>query len=111
MHTCLETGEPLKCRKCGTEAWCIDTTTEGLKVRCSKCDEVITGGRAEAMCFEQRLYVEAGRYKNQVKRAGSSNGIPIPESVKKRRDQLMPGDREAYPLRAKIMDPNWPFHY
>ena len=112
MHTCLETGEPLKCRKCGTEAWCIDTTTEGLKVGCSKCDEVITGDRAEAMCFEQRLYVEVGRYKNQVKRAGSSNGIPIPESVKKRRDKLMPGDREAYPLRSKIMeDPDWPFHY
>ena len=63
------------------------------------------------MCFEQRLYVEAGRYKDQVRQAGSLNGIPIPESVKKHRKQLMPEDREAYPLRGKLVDPNWPFHY
>ena len=111
MYTYLETGERLQCRKCGTEAWCIDTTTEGLKVGCSKCDEVITGDHAEAMCFEQRLYVEAGRYKDQVKQAGSLNGIPIPESVEKYRMQLIPGDREAYPLRFKLVDPNRPFHY
>ena len=78
---------------------------------CSKCDAVITGDHAEAMCFEQRLYVEAGRYKDQVKQAGSLDGIPIPESVEKYRMQLMPGDREAYPLRFKLVDPNWPFHY
>ena len=111
MHTYLETGELLKCRKCDAEAWCIDITTEGLKVGCSKCDEVITGGHAEAMCFEQRLYVEAGRYKNQVKQAGSLNGISIPESVKKRRNQLRSAGGEAYPLGVKLVDPNWPFHY
>ena len=33
------------------------------------------------------------------------------ESVKKHRKRLMPGDREAYPLRGKLVDPNWPFHY
>ena len=111
MHTYLETGEPLKHRKCSTEAWCIDTTTEGLKVGCSKCDEVITGGHAEAMCFGQRLYFEASRYKDQVKQAGSAEGLPMPASLKKRRNQLMPGDREAYPLRVKLVDPNWPFYY
>ena len=110
MHTHLETGERLKCRKCGDEAWC-HTTTEGLKVGCSRCEEVITGDHAEAMCFEQRLYVEALRYKNQVKQAGSLNGIPIPESVKKHRKKLMPGGFEAYPLYNKLADPNWPFHY
>ena len=55
--------------------------------------------------------VEAGRYKDQVRQAGSLNGIPIPESVKKHRKQLMPEDREGYPLRGKLVDPNWPFHY
>ena len=60
MYTRLETGEPLKCRKCGTEegTWCIPTTTEGLKVGCRKCDVVITGDHAEAMCLEQKRYVE-----------------------------------------------------
>ena len=111
MYTCLDTGEPLKCRKCGTEAWCIDTTAEGLKVGCSQCDEVITGGHAEAMCLEQRRYLEACRYKDRVKQAGSSDGIPIPESVEKFRKQLMPGDREAYPLLVKLVDPKWRFHY
>ncbi len=113
MHTYLETGERLKCRQCATEAgtWCIDTATEGLKVGCSICDEVITGDHAEAMCLEQRRYLEACRYKDQVKQAGSSNGILIPESVEKFRKQLMSGDREAYPLRIKLVDPNWPFHY
>ena len=110
MYTRLETGEPLQCRKCSTEAWCIDTIAEGLKIGCSQCDNVIAGDHAESMCFEQRLFVEAGRYKDQVKRAGSPDGIPIPESVKKRRKQLMPGDREAYPL-GKLEDPNWPFRY
>ena len=107
----METGEPLKCRKCGAEAWCSDATTEGLIVGGSKCSVVITGGHAEAICFDQRLYVEAGRYKNQVKQAGSLNSIPIPEWVKKRRNHLMSGDREAYPLRVKLEDPNWPFYY
>ena len=45
MHTHLETGERLTYRKCGAEAWCIDTTTEGLKVGCSNCDVVIKGIR------------------------------------------------------------------
>ena len=66
---------------------------------------------AEAMCFEQRLYFEATRYKDQVKQAGSLNGIPIPESVKKHRKRLPPGDLEAYPLYYKLVDPNWPSHY
>ena len=111
MYTYLETGEWLKCRKCGAEASFSDTTTEGLKFGCSKCGEVITGDHAEAMCFEQRLYVEAGLYKDKVRQAGSSNGIPIPELVKKRKEQLTPGDQEAYPLRVPLTDPNWPFHY
>lgn len=63
------------------------------------------------MCVEQRLYVEASRYKALVEQAGSPIGIAIPESVMERREQLMPGDREAYPLRGKLLDPNWPFHY
>ena len=112
MYTYLGTGERLKCRKCGDQAWCIDVKEERLKVGCSRCDKVITGDHAEAMCFEQRLYVEVGLYKDKVRQAGScSNGIPIPESVKKRKEQLMPGDREAYPLCVKLVDPNWPFHY
>ena len=113
MHTYLETGERLKCRKCATEAgtWCI-TTTEELKVGCSKCDVVITGDHAEAMCIEQRCYFEACRYRDQVEQAGSSSGIPIPESVEKFREQLGPGDREAYPLFGNPPeDPQWPFHY
>ena len=110
MYTNLETGEPLKCRKCGVEAWVVDTT-EGLKVGCSECDEVITGDHAEAMCFEQRLYVEARRYKDRVKQAGSSNGIPTPESVKKRRNQLKSAGGDAYPQGVKLVDLNWPFHY
>ena len=107
MHTYLETGERLKCRKCGTDAWCIGTTNVG----CPICSTVIAGDLAEAMCFEQRSYVEACRYKEQVKQAGRSNGILIPESVEKIRKQLMPGDREAYPLRGRLPDPNWPFYY
>ena len=71
MHVYLDTGESLKCRKCGTEAWCIDTATDGLRLGCSKCNKVITGDHADSMCFEQRLYVEAGRYRDQVKQAGS----------------------------------------
>ena len=109
MYTYLETGERLKCRKCGTEAWCNDTKTEGLTVHCKKCAVVIN--HAEAMCFEQREYVEASRYKDQVKQAGSKNGIPIPESVKTVKKRLPPGDRETYPLDHRLQDPNWPFHY
>ncbi len=69
MFTYLDTGETLKCRKCDTDAWCIDTV-EGLRVGCSKCENVITGDRAEAKCFEQRLYVEASLYQNRVKKNG-----------------------------------------
>ena len=111
MYTYLETGELLKHRKCGTDAWCTPTATEGLIVGCAQCDEVLKGARAEAMCFEQRFYVEAGRYKEQVKKAGSSDDIPIPESVKKFKEKLPPGDRESYPLCFRLQDPNWPFHY
>ena len=111
MRTYLKTGEPLKCRKCGTDegVWCVNTTEE-LKIGCSKCGQVITGEHAEAMCIEQERYFEACRYRDQVKQAGSPGGIRIPESVKKFREQLGPGDREAYPLRVNP-DPNWPFHY
>ena len=63
------------------------------------------------MCFELRLYVEASRYKEQARQAGCANGIRIPESVKKRKEQLMPGDWEAYPLCVRLADPNLPFHY
>ena len=111
MRTYLDTGERLTCRKCGNETWYIDTTTEGLKLGCATCDDVIAGDHADSMCVEQRLYLEASRYRDRVEQAGSSIGIPIPESVMKRREQLMPGDREAYPLRGKLLDPNWPFHY
>lgn len=111
MRTLLDTGERLVCRKCGTEAWCIDTATEEPKVGCSTCDEVLAGDHADAMCLEQRLYVDAGRYRNRVKKAGSSIGIPIPESIRRHRERLMSGDREAYPLRGKLLDPNWPFRY
>ena len=80
---------------------------------CAKSEEVTTGDHAEAMCFEQRLYVEAGAYKNQVKQAESVNSIPIPECVKEHslRNQHMSVDREAYPLRVTLVAPNWPFHY
>ena len=109
MHTYLKTGELLKCRKCGTEGavW-----FNGQAVGCSKCDVVITGDHAEAMCIEQKRHFEAGRYLDEGKQAGSLSGIPIPESVKKFRKQLGPGDRN-YPLYCNLddMDPNWPFHY
>ena len=95
MYSFLDTGESLKCRKCGSEIWCIYTATEGLRLGCSTCDKVITGDYADSMCFEQRLYVEAGRYRDQVKQAGSIDGISIPESVQKHRNQLMLGDRDA----------------
>ena len=101
----------LTCRKCGNEAWCIDTATEGPILGCTTCDDVIAGDHADAMCLEQRLYVEAGRYRDRVEQAGSPIDVPIPASVIMRREQLMPGDREAYPLRGKLLDPNWPFHY
>ena len=111
MRTYLDTGERLTCRKCGNQAWCIDTATEGLKLGCSTCDDVIAGDHADSVCIEQRLYVEASRYRARVEQAGSPVGVPIPESVTKHRKQLMPGDREAYPLHGKLLDPNWPFHY
>ena len=111
MYTYLETGERLKCRKCSTKAWFIDTVTEGLTVGCSKCDVEVKGDHAESMCFEQREYVEASQYKDQVKQAGSVNDIPIPESVKTVKKRLPPGDRETYPLYHRLKDPNWPFHY
>lgn len=110
MYTRLPEGERLTCRKCRTEAWCIPTT-DGLRVGCSSCGYVITNDHAEAMCFEQRLYVEASRYRDQVGRAGSTSAIPIPESVKEFRKQLMPGDRAGYPIYSKLLDPNWPFRY
>ena len=111
MRTIMDTGERLMCRQCDTEAWCIDTATDGPQVGCSTCDEVLAGDHADAMCLEQRLYVDAGRYRDRVKKARSSIGIPIPESIKRHRERLMPGDREAFPLRGKLLDPNWPFRY
>ena len=77
----------------------------------SKCDVVITGDHAKAMCFDQRFYVEASWYKDQVKQAGSLNSFPIPESIKQFRKNLLSGDQEAYPLYIRLQDPNCPFHY
>ena len=109
MYTYLKTGELLKCRKCGTEG---DVWFNGRTVGCSKCGKVITRN-AEAMCVEQERYADACRYsRDQVKQARSSDGIPIPESVKEFREKLLGSwDREAYPLYFKLRDPNWPFHY
>ena len=78
---------------------------------CSNCDLVIAGDHAAAMCFDQRLFVEASRYKDQIREAGSPDGIRVPETVKKRRDQLALEDPDSYPLVIKLQDPNWPFHY
>ena len=111
MRTFLNTGERLKCRKCGTEAWCIDSAVEGPTLGCSACGRVIAGEHADSMCFEQRLFVEAGHYRDRVRERGSPIGIRVPESIEQRREQLMPGDREAYPLFDKLLDPNWPFLY
>lgn len=99
------------CRRCGREAWCIDTTDEGLKVGCSNCDVVVAGDHATAMCFDQRLFIEASRYKDQILEAGAPHGIPVPETVKRRRDQLALEDPNYYPLFIKLEDPDWPFHY
>ena len=109
MFSYLKTGERLQCRRCGSQAWCIDTV-DGLRIGCSQCGKVIAGDHAESMCVEQKRYIEAGRYRKLVNQTGSSDGIPIPESVTEYREQLMPGDREAYPLRV-LPEPNWPFHY
>lgn len=112
MHTCLETGETLKCRKCGVEVSCIDTT-EGLKISCSVCEKVIIGDHAEAMCFEQKLYIEASRYQNSVKQnPGCAEGIPIPDSVKRWQERLAQG-APGWPLpnwSLNTLD-SWPFHY
>ena len=69
------------------------------------------GQKLEDMIHDQALYFEATRYKDQVKRAGSAEGIVMPELVRKRRDQLMLGRWENYPMYNKLSDPNRSFHF
>ena len=105
----LDTGEKLKCRVCREKATIWGSGEIG--VGCFNCRERVMGQKARDMIHDQALYFEARRYKDQVKRAGSAEGIPIPASVEKRRDQLMPGGRESYPMRTKLSDPHWPFYF
>ena len=37
VRTFLDTGERVRCRQCGTEPWCIDSTTDRLRIGCSTC--------------------------------------------------------------------------
>ena len=105
----LDTGERLKCRNCCEEVALWGGSEIGA--RCPGCEKIVMGQQLEDMIHDQALYFEATRYKDQVKRAGSAEGILMPELVRKRRDQLILGGWEHYPMYNKLSDPDRPFHF
>ena len=103
----LETGERLKCRKCGE----IASMWSGVGAACSNdCCEPVVGQKHENMIHDQALYFEAKRYRDQVERAGSKKGISVSELVKKKMEMFK--DCAPYwPLHGNLIDPGWPFHF